>query len=146
MGKFVLQYAASVLIKRHFQLPWLPIYSWTGARNSTKPRMILLKCHQECQEKSRTPPGTDSRASSSLPQRAVFVNKRAARFKVQSHLDWLSLTMLLQTAPKPDNHFLNKMEIQGLIFANIINSFFSPLPLLPLSTMSRRIPLNCCQP
>lgn len=130
MGKYMLQYAAYVLIKRHFQLPRLPMCSPTGAGNSTKPRTIL-KCHQECQEKSYTPPGKDSRVSSSLPQCTVLVNKRAAWFKVQLHLDWLSLTMLLQTASKPDNHFLNKMEIQGLIFANIINSFF---PLHPPSS------------
>lgn len=67
--------------------------------------------------------------------------------KGQWHPGWLSLAMLLQAASKPDNHFRNKMEIQGLIFANIINSFFSsPLPLLPLSTMSGCILLNCCQP
>lgn len=51
-----------------------PDGSGTGTGNSTKPRTILLKCHQECQEKRHTPPGTDSGASSSLPQRPGFVN------------------------------------------------------------------------
>lgn len=103
-------------------------------RNSTKHRTILLKCHQECQQKSHTPPGTDSRASSSLPQCTGFVNNSPARSKGQLHPGWLSLAMLLQAASKPDNHFQNKMEIQGLIFANIINSFFlahSPFFLYP---------------
>lgn len=65
--------AANILLKRHL-LPLTPDGSETGTGNSTKPRTILLKCHQECQEKRHTPPGTDSGASSSLPQRPGFVN------------------------------------------------------------------------
>lgn len=133
MGKRVLLHAANALIRGIFKPPdWQCLH---GAARGALP-----------QEKSHTCAERDSRASSSLPPGTVFVNKRPARFKLRSPPDCLSRTMLLQAASKPDNHFRNKMEIRGLIFANIINSFFAPLPLLPLSTMSRCIPLNCCQP
>lgn len=115
-------------------------YSLRGISNSPDSRCILeqgrelqqgiivLKCQAELQKKSHAPPGGDSRAAPAIPPGTVFVNKSLARVKVQSHLDWLSWTMLLQPASKPDNLFLNRMEIQGLIFANIINSFFVPAP------------------